>query len=385
MILSYFDLDSGTALSFFRQLSPAAKTDSLPSAAYHGTRITLSQVSPESPAIYDLIIKLQNNCGGDWSQFVDSGVVGQATVTHFLEYAAQFLGNLGNFKGFGDVKFLPRCLKDDVQKLCKRVDIDLKLCEVCLNGMFVEDQAGEASMLLGFPDKGHVSQYYPESPGMTQGEVESVSAFVGSKGLLPENTRIRKVPDENYEILIASAVIHPPANDIDTQETHWTIEDGYLKGKTITLVYGDHQEEMAKISLNMKKAAQHAANDTQRKMMEEYTKSFSTGSLLAFKESQKFWVKDLGPEVESNIGFIETYRDPSGIRGEWEGFVAMVNKERTLAFKRLVDAAPAMIPKLPWSSDFEKDKFTPPDFTSLEVLSFASSGLPAGINIPNVS
>ena len=51
--------------------------------------------------------------------------------------------------------------------------------------------------------------------------------------------------------------------------------------------------------------------------------------------------------------------------------------------KKLVDSAPSMIPKLPWSSDFEKDKFTPPDFTSLEVLSFASSGIPAGINIPN--
>ena len=61
----------------------------------------------------------------------------------------------------------------------------------------------------------------------------------------------------------------------------------------------------------------------------------------------------------------------------------MVNKERTRAFQKLVEAAPAAIPKLPWSKDFEKDKFSAPDFTSLEVLSFASSGIPAGINIPN--
>lgn len=59
----------------------------------------------------------------------------------------------------------------------------------------------------------------------------------------------------------------------------------------------------------------------------------------------------------------------------------MVNLERTRAFGALVDAAEAMIPKLPWSTDFEKDKFLSPDFTSLEVLSFAGSGIPAGINI----
>lgn len=63
--------------------------------------------------------------------------------------------------------------------------------------------------------------------------------------------------------------------------------------------------------------------------------------------------------------------------------VAIVDKEKSKKFKSLVDASELIIPKLPWPKIMEKDNFLAPDFTALEVICFATTGCPLGINIPN--
>lgn len=355
-------------------------------ASFAGTRVVLRQVSPESEPIFDFILALHKAAQGDWKALAQKAGIEDAHLTAFLEYAAQFLGNSGNYKSFGDSKFIPRAPESAFAALARTSPDAEKYYAATNGGIFSASSAG--LLHLGYTDDGHLTTYYPDSPDITKAEIAAVAKWTEKKGLLPENTRLRKKKGSNvYELLIASSVTAPPTDggDLKSTQSEWPVEDadGPLKGATIRIVYGDYAPEMTVIADNMAKAAENADNDTQKSMYLAYERSFRDGSLLAFKDSQRFWIRDKGPMVESNIGFIETYRDPAGTRGEWEGFAAVVNLERTRAFGGLVAAAPTLIPLLPWTADFEKDKFLSPDFTSLEVLTFAGSGIPAGINIPN--
>lgn len=353
-------------------------------AAFAGQRTVLAQVSPESIPIYDLILAVHKACGGDYDKLSEKTSVSKEDVTLWLEYAAQFLGNSGNYKSFGDSKFIPRLSPESLEKLAS-ISSETKGLLAQVNkiggGIFATEDA--SLMHLGYPEQGHMTSYYPDSPDITKEEIQIIQDVMEANELMPENTRIRKEKDGNFSLLVASGIKNPPTTERDLGDKEFLELTGKLQGKKLTLVFGDYLNQMAKAALEIKKAEKVALNDTETKMLEEYAKSFGAGSMNAHVDSQRYWIKDKKPMVESNIGFIETYRDPHGVRGEWEGLVAMVNLERTKAFTKLVDSAPDMIPKLPWSKEFEKDAFLAPDFTSLEVLTFAGSGIPAGINIPN--
>jgi len=64
-------------------------------------------------------------------------------------------------------------------------------------------------------------------------------------------------------------------------------------------------------------------------MLELYIKHFDSGDMNDHKDSQRAWIKDKGPVVETNIGWIEHYVDPQNLRAIWEGWVAIVEKKRS--------------------------------------------------------
>lgn len=223
---------------------------------------------------------------------------------------------------------------------------------------------------LGYAPNGCTTYFSRNCTSVDNGKVQN---WLKKRKLECYNTRCLKTEIDGvveYEIRLAGA------------ETG-LVEEEVVDGCTFKLVKGDYEPLMASVAGYLKQAASYAANDTQAKMLEAYARSFAQSSLEEHKEGSRWWIRDKSPAVETYIGFIETYRDPAGIRGEFEGFVAVVNRAMSAKFSYLVESAQELLNLLPWCKGLEKDSFLRPDFTSLDVLAFAGSGIPAGINIPN--
>jgi dipeptidyl-peptidase-3 len=282
------------------------------------------------------------------------------------------LGNLSNYKSFGDEKFIPRLSKQDFEIIVRASGSKeaIALFEQSVDEIYSVEPV--ARNLIGFPEEGHISGYY--SQNVTNEDIKLVQEFLNKEKINPLNTRLFKDENGDFRLVVAAA-----EDDIATKS--YELDNG----QKIQVSYNDFQPYMNKIAQAIRDATPYVANDTQKQMLEQYYTSFRNGSVDAHIESQRFWLQDISPKVETNIGFIETYRDPQGARAEWEGFVAMVNEEQTLKFNRLVDNAALFVSRLPWTAEFERNTLNKPDFTSLEVLSFATAGIPSGINIPNYS
>uniref|UniRef100_A0A672FKD6 Dipeptidyl peptidase 3 n=1 Tax=Salarias fasciatus TaxID=181472 RepID=A0A672FKD6_SALFA len=384
-------LDCGEA---FRLLSPQEKLYAhyLSRAAWYGGLAVLLQTSPESANIFVMLQRIfRKQTPAQLEQAATAAGLSSAEYQAFLVYAAGLYANMGNYKSFGDTKFIPNLPKEKLQALVKAsqafqdqpAEMEA-LWNSCSGPLYsLEDKQKQ----LGLGDKG-ITTYF--SGNCCLEDAELAQKFLDSKvsvlAFLPQCFTIADKWKWSDLFLLT----------VDLKTTHCCPADCAVDGecesccgsfrfedKEFTVKRGDYGPVMEKVSYYLQEAQAYAANENQRKMLEEYRRSFTLGSIDAHKEGSRYWIKDKGPIVESYIGFIESYRDPFGSRGEFEGFVAVVNKAMSERFAKLVSSAEVLLPELPWPREFEKDTFLKPDFTSLDVLTFAGSGIPAGINIPN--
>lgn len=340
-------------------------------ACWAGARIVARQCSDESNTLLDIVKsftqeKLDN---------LKSSNVADEDKHNFLNYFALVSANLGNYRSFGDSKILPRIEKSKMKHIFELCFPDLYETYSSIENIIYD--SSKSKLLIGYNPE-NINCYH--TANMTKEEVDIVDEYIVREGLEGWNTRVSKlenIPGSDsplYSVEIASA--HIPENKNIT-----TIQD--FKGLSITISYGDHSDELKQVCKWLEKALEVTNDPVRERMLVHYLKHFAYGGLADHKESQKWWIKDKGPVVETNIGFIENYRDPAGMRAEFEGFVAIVDKKKSEKLQELVRRAPEFIKSLPWPKEFEKDEFNPPDFTALDVVTFCNSGVPAGINIPN--
>ncbi|KAJ7109371.1 aflatoxin-detoxifizyme [Mycena epipterygia] len=360
----------------FDQLSANEKhyTYWLTLASWAGGRIIQEQWTPQATDLYDLLILTFSSTDGKLADLQALQQKSGLSTTEFadlLQYTSQVLSNLVNFKTFGFTKIVPRTSSD---KFAAVIHSSANVAQATPLWDSLKEHiyavTPEAALFIGKPNQGHVSNYYLGEP-ILDSEVADIQAATEKLGIDILNTRVKKDNSTTFTVLVASAKSQPDV----------TVDLG--KGSTLTVKYGDMQKPLAKAVSCLQEAKKYAQNAHQTAMIEGYIKSFESGSIQDHKDASKHWVKDVGPVVESYIGFVETYLDPYGSRAEWEGFTAIVNKQLSAKYEKLVDNAPHLIEGLPWGKDFEVDIFRKPDFTALEVVSFATGGIPAGINIPN--
>jgi len=352
----------------FEQLSDKEKLYAyhMYNASWSGYAITTAQVSKISTNLVELFILMFRKYD------VMKLDLSNELLKDFLNYVATVLSNAGNYLSFGDSKIIPRLSEFELEQIFINYfpDFHDKYKKI-QNDIF---SLSPSDKFLGYPPE-NTTMYF--SDNITKKEAKIIDAFIISKGLEGWNTRATKYFDSvlNKEIF----GIHIASCSCDEAEMDSEEYEGYI----FAFHFDDYDRQLKMVIENLDKALDCCANEQQQKMIECYIKHFTYGDINDHKLSQKYWVDDKMPVVETNIGFIENYRDPSGIRSEFESFVALTDIEKTKKLSKLVENAEYFLNLLPWSKEFEKDKFNLPDFTALDVLTFVGSGIPAGINIPN--
>jgi dipeptidyl-peptidase-3 len=157
------------------------------------------------------------------------------------------------------------------------------------------------------------------------------------------------------------------------------VEEPYMIG-------GLYSKAIIDIVYWLQQASQVAENPAQRAYIDRLIDFYTTGSLKTFDEYSIMWAEETKSDVDFINGFIESYGDPLGMTGSWEGLVNFLNKDASHRTSLISGNAQWFEDNSPVDSRFKKENVkgvTAKVITAAILAGDSYPSTPIGINLPN--
>ena len=160
-------------------------------------------------------------------------------------------------------------------------------------------------------------------------------------------------------------------------------------GKVVEEPYkvgGLYSKAIEKIVYWLQKAATVAESPAQKAYIDELVKFYQTGSLKTFDDYSIMWAEDTQDQVDFINGFIESYGDPLGMTGSWEGMVNYRNEAASHRTQVISQNAQYFESNSPVDNRFKKKEVKGVSAKVITAAILAGDSYPStpiGINLPN--
>ncbi|WP_375770079.1 dipeptidyl peptidase 3 [Archangium gephyra] len=143
---------------------------------------------------------------------------------------------------------------------------------------------------------------------------------------------------------------------------------------------GLYAAELSRVSAHLREAAKSAPKD-QKAALEKLVRFFETGDLKDWDAYNIAWLK-ADPVVDANLGFIETYVDARGQKGQWEALINYRDARENRVMELIARRAQEFENRMPWPDAYKRKKVAAPVAKAINLVT-SHPGPPAGINLPN--
>jgi dipeptidyl-peptidase-3 len=286
------------------------------------------------------------------------GKPGSAFDARFLEYLTRFYGNVGNHDDKTSQKFVPGFTFEELSAAAKR--------------------ALAAGAPLGVKDQATLEAQLAElRPTLFDASFEPLSTS--------------KTPAPGKDLLTSSSNTYY-GRDVTLKDVGGLKEKNPLNsrvvkqgGKLVEQVYrttapGLYSAELARVVTHLQAAAKVAKKD-QAAALTKLSRYFQTGAPADWDAYNIAWLK-ADTVIDANLGFIESYIDARGQKGQWEALVDYRDAAENQLMGLISRKAQYFEDGMPWPAEYKRKNVSAPVAKAVSLVSSYPSP-PAGINLPN--